>query len=200
MLARPSNLTQNIQDQFRYDLNHVNYTNQIDIQQYNQIRIPNMNQNYSSSSCASSSSSSSSSASLLMPIIHESNDLLNCDLNLTQLQNIDDDDYVEHDLGDSDEDMDSEDDEEDEDELESEESASDNELSNFENSNEEKNKKRKRSKKMKLKCVKQDQSKRDLSTHNKFDSINNSNSQIEKNFVTIAQKDELTSQIQNGKQ
>lgn len=53
----------------------------------------------SNSSC--STASSSAITNVLMPLIHEPSDILNCaDLNITQLtsQQIDDDDYVEHDL------------------------------------------------------------------------------------------------------
>ena len=55
----------------------------------------------SSNSSSCSSSSSSAIANVLMPLIHETSDILNCaDLNITQLttQQIDDDDFVEHDL------------------------------------------------------------------------------------------------------
>lgn len=170
MLVRSNNMSQSGQEPFRYEhLNQSSFGNHAEMANYNQIR---MSQNYASSSAQA--------PSLLMPVIHESNDMLNCDL--TQLQSMDDDeDYVEHDLGDSDDEMESDEDEE----SESEESDSE-ESNNF-----DKARKRKSKKSTKNQTDGQDKAK---NVH----TDNNSSSVIEKNFVTISQKDELSSHIQNG--
>ena len=91
-----------------------------------------------SSSSASSSSSSSSNASLLMPLIHESSDLLNCDINLAHLQQMDEDeDYVEHDLNDSDNSDDEDDDDDDDDDGSVDEDDSENSDEDEDDSDEE---------------------------------------------------------------
>lgn len=173
MLVRSNNLNQSAQDPFRYEhLNQTSFGNHTELPNFGQIR---MNQNYSGTMQA---------PALLMPIIHESNDLINCDL--TQLQNMDDDeDYVEHDLGDSDDEIESDEDEDDD--SDSEQSDSE-ESSNFDTEKSKKKKNRK-SKKNQLK---------DQEKAKGLDSVNSSSCLIEKNFVTVSQKDEISSQIQNG--
>lgn len=174
MLVRSNNLTQSVQDSFHYDhLNQTSFGNHAEMQNYNQTRLT---QSYSTASIQS--------PCLVMPIIHESNDLLNCDL--TQLQNMDDDeDYVDHDLGDSDDELESDDDEDEESDCGQTDSE---ESSNFDNEKPKttKNKKSKRNQPKELEKLQN------------LDTINNSTSHIEKNFVTICQKDEISSKIQNG--
>lgn len=174
MLVRSNNLSQSTQDSFHYDhLNQTSFGNHTDMQSYSHIRI---SQSYSSASIQS--------PCLTMPIIHESNDLLNCDL--TQLQSMDDDeDYVDHDLEDSDDEMDSDDDEDED----SDSARTDSEESNNLDTEKPKTTKNKKSKRNQLK---------ELEKSKILDTINNSSCQIEKNFVTICQKDEASSQIQNG--
>lgn len=214
------------QEQFtRYEIQTQHNFNQIDMhsqQRYqhnydlikNDMRLQNnFNTNFSSSSCTSSSSSSSTT-SLLMPLLHESTDLLNCDLSLTQLQQMDDDeDYVEHDLGDTDEESESDEDEDDDESGSEEDSeagnddSEDNVTGNYQNN--EKSKKRKankqsrKSSKLKDKdnsILKIDNSNQQISNglSNSFENLNNPNKINENNFVTITRKDEATSQLQSG--
>jgi hypothetical protein len=162
-----------------------------------------------------------------MPLIHESTDLLNCDINLSQLQHMDDDeDYVEHDLDDSDN-SDDEDDEDDddsdgfdvEDDEEDDEGDDDDEDEEEDSESEDPNGfaqklsktgktkskgKSKSSKRGKMKSKKGMGRKKGAclggeGANKQAGGFDNARSVInEQNFVTIAQKDELTSQIQNG--
>lgn len=177
----------------------------------------------STSSSSSSSGSSMSATSLLMPLIHESSDLLNCDINLTHLQHLqqmdEDEDYVEHDLNDTDNSDDDDDsDEEDSDNSEADDDDDDddddtddeNEADHDDDSQgtgrklKKSNKNNKSNNKKRSKSSRHNQNSRN-SRLNKDGTMSknfeaSTRSVInEQNFVTITRKCETTLEIQNGK-
>ena len=175
-----------------------------------------LNVGYQSSS-SSSCSSTSSSSSVLLPGMNASHDQSTShqmnSSELAQLQHMDDDDYVEHDLDDSGGEDDSDEDD-DEDELSDADSDVDDddvdEVDSDESSSKIRGGQRKKTKTGKSSAnTKRNKPRGQLinvnSCHNadnklyESQSLNSNGNKInEENFVTVTQKDELTSQLHNG--
>ena len=213
MLVRSSNLTGGGGadfNKFAHQLHHQPHQMQ-HFSMLNEMHQPSneyhRESNYHSpiSSTLSSSSSTNSSSlinNLGIPLIQETH----CDLNMTHLQQMDDDDYVDHDAEDSDADSD---DEEDSDDDNDEEDSDEDEDDEDSDSNVDTNKGNKKCKSASKKLVKkgkkskQDDRKELVDSSNQGHSINmfdvKLNKKInEENFVTISQKDEQTLQMING--
>ncbi len=214
MLVRSSNNSNSIAEQQLLSDSVAAYQPNYDLIKTN---LRQLNVGYQSSS-SSSCSSTSSSSSVLLPGMNASRDQSsNHQMNsseLAQLQHMDDDDYVEHDLDDSGGDDDS-DEEDDDDELSDPDSDvnDDDDADSDESSSKNGSKMRGQRKKIKTgksnSNTKKNKPRGQLvnvnSCHNadnrlyECQSLNSNGNKInEENFVTVTQKDELTSQLHNG--